>query len=607
MRVAHESTFRAPDGRALFYRYWPAQTATPRGAILLFHRGHEHSGRMAHIVSEIDLPGFAFFAWDARGHGRSQVSGERFGAATCVRDIEAFVEHIVGTHGFAREELAVAGQSMAGVFLAAWAHDYAPAIRAMVLASPAFRVKLYVPFARPALRLISTLRGDFPVKSYVSAKLLTHDPARVASFDSDPLVTRQVFVQLLLALDDLAQRVLADAEAVVVPTLLLISGSDWVVDSEPQHAFYERLGALTKARRVLSGFYHDTLGEKNRAQAIQEVRTFLLDRFASPLERPSLLAADKVGFTRREADSLARPLSSLSARGLYWTLMRSAIRIGGWLSTGIRIGRESGFDSGRSLDYVYRNVPAGRTPVGSWIDRVYLDAIGWQGVRQRKSDVEALIVDAIERLRRDDRRVSIVDIAAGAGRYVLDAIASSELPDAIELRDYSAANVAAGAALVRARGLDAIARFIRADAFDPATFASNERAFTLGIVSGLYELYADNERVSRSLRALARAIEDGGYLIYTGQPWHPQLELIARALTTHRDGAPWIMRRRTQAELDQLVAAEGFTKITQRIDERGMFSVSLARKLGPAQPHARAEPRIVAAREASELRLTEVL
>ncbi|WP_410961897.1 class I SAM-dependent methyltransferase family protein, partial [Salmonella sp. SAL4457] len=41
-------------------------------------------------------------------------------------------------------------------------------------------------------------------------------------------------------------------------------------------------------------------------------------------------------------------------------------------------------------------------------------------------------------------------------------------------------------------------------------------------------------------------------------PWHPQLELIARALTSHRQGQAWVMRRRTQAEMDKLVAAAGF-------------------------------------------------
>ncbi|MCY1179871.1 putative protein YnbC [compost metagenome] len=92
----------------------------------------------------------------------------------------------------------------------------------------------------------------------------------------------------------------------------------------------------------------------------------------------------------------------------------------------------------------------------------------------------------------------------------------------------------------------------------------------------MYELFADNQQVGQSLAGLADACEPGGYLIYTGRPWHPQLELIARALTSHRQGQAWVMRRRSQAEMDQLVHAAGFRKLTQRIDAWGIFSVSLA-------------------------------
>ena len=85
--------------------------------------------------------------------------------------------------------------------------------------------------------------------------------------------------------------------------------------------------------------------------------------------------------------------------------------------------------------------------------------------------------------------------------------------------------------------------------------------------------------VGASLKGLGRAVPEGGYLVYTGQPWHPQLELIARALTSHRGGEAWVMRRRVQAEMDQLVAAAGFRKIDQRIDKWGIFTVSLAQRV----------------------------
>ena len=102
---------------------------------------------------------------------------------------------------------------------------------------------------------------------------------------------------------------------------------------------------------------------------------------------------------------------------------------------------------------------------------------------------------------------------------------------------------------------------------------------TIAVVSGLYELIPDNEPVLRSLRGLADAVKPGGHLLYTNQPWHPQVEFIACVLT-NREGRPWVMRRRTQAEMDDLVRTAGFDKVAQEIDPWGIFTVSVARRVG---------------------------
>ncbi|MFO1306758.1 MAG: bifunctional alpha/beta hydrolase/class I SAM-dependent methyltransferase [Burkholderiales bacterium] len=577
-RPVHERAFRTHDGVDLFYRHWPAQDGKARGAIVLFHRGHEHSGRMAHLVDELGLPGFDFFAWDARGHGSSPgPRGDAPDISTLVRDVGTFADHICSAHGFAMEDLAMVAQSVGAVLVASWVHDYAPRIRCMVLASPAFKVKLYVPFARPGLALMQNVRGNFFVTSYVKAKFLTRDPGRMASYDSDPLIARAISVRILLGLYDAGKRVVEDAPAIVTPTQLLVSGADWVVHHGPQHAFFDRLGATVKERHVFHAFYHDTLGERDRAQAIAHMRRFIARRFDAPPALPDLTEADLAGFTREESDALAAPLSPLSPRGLYWSVTRAGVKFGATLSAGVRLGHETGFDSGSTLDYVYRNVATGLTPLGRLVDRNYLDAIGWTGIRQRKLHLEELLRIAIADRRANGAPVRIVDVAAGHGRYVLDAIAKGEPPNAILLRDYVQENVDQGRALIRARRLDAIASFERGDAFDRASLAGLSPRPTIGIVSGLYELFADNTAVSASLAGLADAIEKDGLLVYTGQPWHPQLELIARGLTSHRGGA-WVMRRRTQMELDQLVARAGFRKIGQRIDRWGIFTVSLARR-----------------------------
>lgn len=578
-----EAEFVSHDGERLFYRFWPARGGRKKakGAIVLLHRGHEHSGRVAHIARELGLDGFAFYAWDARGHGRSP--GERGHSpsfAHSVRDLDSFVRHIRETGGFGIEQIAVVAQSVGAVLASAWVHDYAPRIRALVLASPAFDVKLYVPFAREGIALWQRLRGTFFVNSYVKARFLTHDPERIASFDADPLITRPIASNILLELYETAARVVDDARAITVPTQLLISGSDFVVRHAPQHRFFENLGGTIKERHILPGFYHDTLGERDRAAALEKVRDFIEARFAEPPVVADLTGSHLSGYTRDEADKLATPLPLLSARGLYWAATRASIRLGGLFSNGIGIGGRTGFDSGSTLDYVYEDEARGVGPVGRLIDRQFLDAIGWRGIRQRKLHLQELIGLALARLKQAGKPLRLLDIAAGHGRYVLDAVAASETrPDSVRLQDYSPINVEAGRKLIAVRGLEDVAYFHQADAFDTEGLAGIEPRPTLAIVSGLYELFPDNALIEASLAGLSRAMKPGALLLYTGQPWHPQLEMIARALTSHRGGAAWIMRRRTQAEMDQLVEAAGFRKLDQRIDQWGIFTVSMAEKI----------------------------
>jgi len=479
------------------------------------------------------------------------------------------------------EDVAIIEQSVGAVLAAAWVHDYAPNIRALVLASPAFDIKLYVPFAKEGIALWQKLKGTFYVNSYVKPQFLTHDPERIESYRTDPLITRPIASHILLQLYEAAKRVVDDARAITVPTQLLISGSDFVVRPTPQHRFFENLGSRIKERHVLKGFYHDTLGEKDRKQAIDKIRTFIDQRFAEAPQRTDLTEAHIAGYTRHEADRLSSPLPLLSPRGLYWASTRSSIAFGALFSEGLKVGRRTGFDSGSTLDYVYENEPRGFGPGGKLIDRQFLDAIGWRGIRQRKVHLEELIGKTLARLKSEGRPTNILDIACGHGRYVIDAVARAGImPDSIHLRDYSPINVVAGRKLIADRGLEAIAHMEEGDAFDAESLAAIDPRPNLAIVSGLYELFADNALIDRSLSGLARAQKPGSLLIYTNQPWHPQLEMIARALTSHRGGEAWIMRRRTQGEMDQLVEKAGYRKLEQRIDQWGIFTVSIAERIG---------------------------
>ncbi len=558
------------DQTTLFYRAWPRPNATK--CVILVHRGHEHSGRLVDVVENLGIADAAFFAWDARGHGRSP--GDRGYApsfAQVVKDLDVFVRYVSQTHGIAIEDMVVLGHSVGAVTVASWVHDFAPPIRAMVLVTPALRVKLYVPFARTGLKLLQSLRGGRKsyVQSYVKPTMLTHDAAEAKRYAEDPLITRSIAVNVLLDLYETSARIVADAGAIRVPALVLSGGADWVVDVKEQRKFFDRLGAQKKKMRVFDGMYHDLLHEAGRAEVLAEIRAFIEEAYANGAAREPLVNAHREGYTKREYDTLAQPASALKSAA--FAAQRLTLSTIGKLSRGIRLGWESGFDSGRSLDYVYENEARGDLGVGRLIDRTYLESPGWKGIRQRKVQLEKLLRTAIARTAGE---VRILDVATGCGRYVLDVV--KDVPQATALlRDFTPANVEQGREIARAMGLADRVTFEQGDAFDEEALAKIAPAPAIAIVSGLYELFGDNELVPRSLRGIRRAMTAGGFLVYTGQPWHPQLEMIARVLT-NRDGKPWIMRRRTQEEMDDLVHAAGFRKIDMEIDRWGIFTVSLA-------------------------------
>src|SRR5262249_22311787 len=149
--------------------------------------------------------------------------------------------------------------------------------------------------------------GPGYVKSYVKARMLTHDAEEARRYSADPLIFRQIAVNILLDLYDTSTRLLADAGAITVPTLMLAAGADWVVKLSAQREFFEKLSSPVKRWEVFPGSYHAVFHEKDRAPLVAKVREFIQERFARPPERPALLDADKRGYTKAEYDRLRGP------------------------------------------------------------------------------------------------------------------------------------------------------------------------------------------------------------------------------------------------------------------------------------------------------------
>ncbi|MCK4867065.1 MAG: class I SAM-dependent methyltransferase family protein, partial [Alphaproteobacteria bacterium] len=327
------------------------------------------------------------------------------------------------------------------------------------------------------------------VTSYVKGKLLTHDARRREAYDNDPLITQAISVKILLGLYDTATRLMADAAAITVPTLMLTSGADWVVKQPAQRRFFEALGASRKKMHVFPGFLHDTFGEKDRHLPIAETRRFILDSFA---DGPGGTKTVPECHDLQGYEALKKPLPLLSFKRLNFALTGFAMKTVGRLSEGIRLGWREGFDSGAMLDYVYRNEARGVTVAGRAIDRMFLESPGWRGIRTRQRNLESAIGAAMRRLAGEGSPVRILDIATGHGRYVLDSLAANpDIAATALLRDWSVENVEAGRRLATGPEMGGV-RFETGDAFDADSIARIEPKPTLAIVSGLYELYPDN-------------------------------------------------------------------------------------------------------------------
>ena len=585
--LTRESGFDSTDGTRLFYRSWqPVNPASGQPRALIFlHRGHEHCGRIAQLVEQFGFTGYWAFAHDARGHGYSP--GERASApgfTSMVEDLDSFVVHIALTHGIAVENMVIVGNSVGAVIAATWLHDYAPRVRGVIMAAAAFDIKLYVPLAKPALRLARRFKPELAVTSYVRSSMLTHSLEQADAYDTDPLIAKSISAKVLLELSDTAKRVLADAAAIDTPILMLAADKDFVVSLAPQQRFFDTISSTLKRFVQLSDCYHAVYYERDMRAAIEASRSFIEECFNTALPAPAhYLQAD------RDSHSARRHAASLTGAGgtrlerIAYRLQKSMLGVLGPLSHGMQIGLQHGFDSGASLDYVYRNRAGGRLGIGAIIDRGYLDAVGWRGIRLRKVHLQEALGKLIA-AHTGTAPLRILDVAAGCGRYVLETVKRyQDRPMAITLRDFAPHNLESARVLAQQLGVIQAIDYQLRDAFDSANYPPAEGQYDIVIVSGLYELFSNNQWVQTSLNAIAGAMADGAHLVYTGQPWHPQLDMIAQTLDNHQ-GKPWVMRPRPQAELDALVRAAGLDKLSSQIGLEGIFNVSLARK--GAAPHA---------------------
>ncbi|WP_201603996.1 alpha/beta fold hydrolase [Psychrobacter immobilis] len=595
--ISGESCYNAYDGTAIYYRYWLTmplegikKASQPLRQVILLHRGHEHSGRLAELGQQFAAAGYQVFAWDARGNGRSGGIKDHAESVTELeRDLDGFVQLVIGKTGIAIEDTLIVASSIGAVLAAAWVHDYAPNIRGMILGTPALSIRLYMPFAIPSLKVARALGLMSRVSSYVKAQVLTHDKDAQQAYNADPLISNSISTDLLIDTHATGQRLLDDAGAITVPTFVLCAGKDYVVDKQAERDFYEAINTTDKRWQLYPDSYHAIFHETNKADVFADCINFAEQVFSKDIKAPDLSLAHMNSASKDKVDRLAiKPFNPSFA------ITRFAMQKFGHVSDAIATGLEHGFDSGHSLDHVYYNQPSGQNKFGQAVDKFYLSNIGWQGIRIRREHILELAREALADIEDKNQsstkpyQPKLLDIASGHGFYAFDLLTEFTNLHA-ELRDYEQHNIQALQA--KAEQLEIADRVMtcQKDAFDPASYSYlqkesdntkglDDKKFDIAIASGVFELFSDNTLPATALAGIYDSLKSDGYLLYTNQPWHPEQEFISKTLNNHR-GSSWVMRCRSQAEMDQLVENAGFKKVAMRIDRFGIFTVSLAIKV----------------------------
>lgn len=277
--ISQTSEFETWDGLKLSYRIWPSQKSS-RKTIVLFHGGHEHSGRFHEFVEQLGRADTTYFAWDARGHGFSPgLRGYARSLHDVTHDVDCFLRHLSRTHSLSLPNTVFLGHSVGSLTVIAYIQEHQPQIRGVVLSSPALHVRTYVPFDRLFLRFLIRIKPEGRINSYVASFMLTHDSKEIASRNHDVLISKPIGSKMLLSVLEEGERLIQDAAEIRVPTLILSAGSDWVVHLSAERRFFDRLGASQKEMIIYPGFFHEVFHEKNRHQPITKAREFIQTLF----------------------------------------------------------------------------------------------------------------------------------------------------------------------------------------------------------------------------------------------------------------------------------------------------------------------------------------
>jgi alpha-beta hydrolase superfamily lysophospholipase len=299
----------AADGVALHGFEWiPA--GPPRAAVQIVHGLAEHAGRYDSLAAALNRSGFAVYAGDLRGHGRTASTPADFGFfapaggwAQCLDDVGRLNRRIAAAHPglpmillghsmgsfLVQDFISSHGEGLAGAVLCG--SDRPPSLAAVAGRWIARMEKLRLG-PRGRSPLIHALAFGAFSRSVRPARTpfdwLSRDPAEVDKYAADPFCGFVATVQLWIDLLDALGRIARPAHLARIPKSLpvyVIAGACDPVSARTRGlqrllAAYRRSGLTRVTHRFYPGARHELFHETNRDEVTRDLMAWLDDLLA---------------------------------------------------------------------------------------------------------------------------------------------------------------------------------------------------------------------------------------------------------------------------------------------------------------------------------------
>jgi alpha-beta hydrolase superfamily lysophospholipase len=276
-----EGTLQTSGGLTLFERAWLPDTP-PRAAVVIVHGYAEHSGRYDHVGAFLASRGYAAFACDLRGHGRSD------GPRALVRSFNEYLDDVDALLASARRHapavpLFILGHSMGGAVLALHAIARRPDVAGLLFSGAALRGRRSVPAPVATLfRIAGRLFPSLPLVK-LDATAVSRDPAVVEAYVSDPLVYHGRMKAGLMGAGIRAGRATRRHLGRITAPLLALHGSeDTLALPEGSRDLVEGAASADKQLRIYDGLYHEILNEPEQGQILDDIAAWLDARSDAP-------------------------------------------------------------------------------------------------------------------------------------------------------------------------------------------------------------------------------------------------------------------------------------------------------------------------------------